>query len=227
MDKYIIAKVDTVARGKLRLAGWIIVIAHSVSQFTLDKRNFQYLYSLFSFKNILMKAFIILSFIFLTTSSFSQHQPVPDYLTTQAFPDSVKTVSLIQPDGTSVSFADMLQLYKGKKVVIDIWASWCRDCLVGLPKLEALKQKTGTADVIYVFLSVDKDDPKWKTAINRYNIQGEHYRVEGGWKTPLSNYIVLDWVPRYLVLDESGMIIMPKAIHVDDATLEKVLTGDL
>lgn len=174
-----------------------------------------------------MKAFIILSFIFVTTSGFSQHQPVPDYLTTQAFPDSIKTLPLIQPDGNHISFGDMLQLYKGKKVVIDIWASWCRDCLVGLPKLEALKHKTGTTNVVYVFLSVDKDDPKWKNAIHRYNIRGEHYCVEGGWKTPLSNYIVLDWVPRYLVLDESGMIIMPKAIHADDVAMEKVLEGGL
>jgi len=170
-----------------------------------------------------MRILFLYLFIFSTAYSFAQDQPVPDYLTTQPFPDSVGSVSLLNLEGNRMSFGDMLESYRGKKVLVDIWASWCRDCIVGLPKLDELKKKTADKDVVYIFLSVDDVDLKWRNAIFRFGIKGEHYRVEGGWKTPLSKYIVLDWVPRYLVLDETGQVIMPKAIVADDKALKDKL----
>jgi hypothetical protein len=74
-----------------------------------------------------------------------------------------------------------------------------------------------------VFLSTDKEIAKWKNAVDRFQIRGEHYLLEGAWNNPLSNYIVLDWVPRYFVLDETGKIILPKAVHADDPDLKSAL----
>ncbi|HYG18143.1 MAG TPA: thioredoxin-like domain-containing protein [Ohtaekwangia sp.] len=158
----------------------------------------------------------------LALSSFGQHQPVPDYVVKQAFPDSVLAISVAKPDGSRVKFSDVLALYHGKKLVVDIWASWCRDCIVGLPKLEELKKTTGEG-VVYLFLSVDDSEVKWRSAISRFGIKGDHYRIEDGWKNPLANYIVLDWVPRYMVLNEEGRVVMPKAIVADDQLLKDAL----
>ena len=36
-------------------------------------------------------------------------------------------------NGKKVSFDEVVSQYKGKKVLIDVWASWCKDCIVGLP----------------------------------------------------------------------------------------------
>lgn len=153
--------------------------------------------------------------------SFGQDKPVPGYLMKQDFPDSVRALSLTARDGKRVAFGDVLDTYQGKKVVVDIWASWCRDCIVGLPKLEELKKKTDHNQVAYVFLSVDKDELKWKRAIERFGIPGTHYRIETGWDNPLSSYIVLDWIPRYLVLNEKSEVIMPKAISAGDQELQR------
>jgi thiol-disulfide isomerase/thioredoxin len=172
-----------------------------------------------------MQKFLSLNFSLLAFVSlcFGQNQPVPEYVAKQNFPDSVATVSMVTLEGTRMKFSDMLKFFRGKKIVIDIWASWCKDCIVGLPKLEELRKKTSSDKVVYVFLSVDDNDAKWRAAINRFRIKGEHYRIESGWKNPLANYIVLDWVPRYLVLNEAGHVIVPKAIVADDQLLEKSL----
>ena len=171
-----------------------------------------------------MKYLIALSiFVCLASTSFSQYAPVPEYLTTQDFPDSVKSLGIRHVDGKRLTFGDMLQKYKGKKILIDIWGSWCKDCIVGYPKLDELRKEAGEENIVYVFLSTDEDERKWKNAIKRFGIRGEHYLLDGAWKNTLSNYLVLDWVPRYFVLNEKGRMILPKAIIAEDSTLKKAL----
>ena len=38
-------------------------------------------------------------------------------------------------------FQNILLKHQGKKILIDIWASWCRDCVVTLPELKKLQQE--------------------------------------------------------------------------------------
>lgn len=154
--------------------------------------------------------------------SLAQNEAVPDYLTKQDFPDSVKNMSMMNLEEQQAPFAEIMKLYAGKKVVIDIWASWCGDCIAGLPKLKVLMEKTSNEKVEYVFISLDEDEKKWRSAINKFNIPGKHYMIKKGWKNPLANYIVLDWIPRYLVLNEKGQVIMPKSISANEQ-LEKLL----
>jgi thiol-disulfide isomerase/thioredoxin len=171
-----------------------------------------------------MKCIVTFSFVlFFVTKIFSQNDPVPDYVTAQDFPDSVKILLIEDLAGKRITFGQMLASYKGKKVLIDIWGSWCRDCIVGYPKLEELRKHVGEKNIAYVFLSADKDKQKWKNAISKYNIRGDHYILDGAWVNSLSHYLVLDWVPRYLVLDENGRVIMAKAIVADNKVLKKAL----
>jgi thiol-disulfide isomerase/thioredoxin len=153
----------------------------------------------------------------------SQNQPAPAYLTTQHFPDSVLSVGMRTIEDQKISFGEMLEKHKGKKIFLDIWASWCRDCIVGYPSIDKLRNNVGDGNIVYVFLSTDKDAGKWIAAIEKFNIRGEHYLLNGAWQNALSNYVSLDWVPRYLVLDENGNVIMPKAIVADDVALRTAL----
>jgi thiol-disulfide isomerase/thioredoxin len=164
----------------------------------------------------MIRLYLTLVAVCASIALYGQNEPVPDYLTKQDFPDSVMVLKVTSLEGKQLTFSEMINAYQGKTIVVDMWASWCRDCIVGLPKLEKLKKETGEELVVYLFLSVDKDDEKWRSAIKRFNIRGEHYRIEGGWKTPLANYIVLDWVPRYMVLNQNGRVVMPKAIEADE-----------
>ena len=170
-----------------------------------------------------MKYISFLLLLCIINTGLSQNTPVPQYLTTQSFPDSVQALGMQTLKGRTLTFGDMLEIYKGKKVVIDIWGSWCRDCIVGYPKLDALRNETGEENVVYVFLSTDQEIRKWKNAIDRFKIKGEHYLLDGAWKNTLSSYIVLDWVPRYFVLDENGKMILPKAIQADDPALKTAI----
>ncbi len=166
-------------------------------------------------------SFLILGLILGLNFGCSQNKPAPKYLMNQKFPDSVAQFKMENVKGERISFEEVLELHKGKKVVLDFWASWCKDCLEGLPKLQRLQQKTKNID--YVFLSLDKTGERWKKAIKLLAIKGDHYFISEGWKNPLTNYINLDWIPRYMILDEKGRVLQAKATKVTDAEFKKIL----
>ena len=72
-----------------------------------------------------------------------------------------------------ISFKNILEKHKGSPIVIDVWASWCPDCIKGFPELKNLQQKHPKA--AYVFLSLDKTKDKWTEAIKKYDLKGDHY----------------------------------------------------
>lgn len=171
-----------------------------------------------------MKIFLLSLFVFFALNSvFAQNDPAPEYLLNQNFPDSVGNLRLADITGKDISFAEVLSSNNGKKIVIDIWASWCRDCIVSMNSLKKLQKNSAINNVVYVFLSLDKDEKKWKASIDKYDIIGQHFRVPLGWKNPLSNYIQLDWIPRFLVIDENGKIVLPKAVTAKDEKMTEVL----
>lgn len=126
---------------------------------------------------------------------------------------------VVNVNGTSFTFKEVINKYKGKKIIIDFWASWCRDCIKGLPKVRQLQKEF--PEVIYLFLSVDKRNNSWKRGIQRYKIKGEHYNLPKGMKDgDLVDFIGLGWIPRYMVLDETGKIILFKATDAADKDIK-------
>lgn len=125
-------------------------------------------------------------------------------------------------DGNQLMFQEVLDRYKGKVVLIDVWASWCPDCIEGMPKVEALQQQF--PETVFIFLSYDKTPESWVEGIEKYNVKGEHYLILSKWKGgTFSESIELDWIPRYMVLDKTGNIALYKAILADDEKLISTL----
>ena len=158
-----------------------------------------------------MKKLLLLPMLILTIISCSQAQETT--FTQETLND--KFTSL---EGEQIAFKDILAQYKGKTVVIDVWASWCPDCIKGMPKVHALQKQF--PDAVYLFLSYDRKDDAWKKGIEKYNVRGQHYHIgtkmnEGAF----SKGVNLDWIPRYMVVDKTGKIALFKAIEADDAKL--------
>ncbi len=119
------------------------------------------------------------------------------------------------------TFESILTKHNGKKILINIWASWCQDCLVGLPDL--IKLQNEAPEVVYIFLSLDKTLPRWKKAIERYQIKGDHYFMTHGKHGAFAEFINLWWIPRYMIVDETGEIILFKATKITDKKIIKAL----
>jgi len=135
-----------------------------------------------------------------------------------SFSDAALTDSFINLQGEEVTFKNVLEAYKGQTIVIDIWASWCKDCIGGMPKVKVLQQ--AHQEVVYIFLSLDKNQEAWKRGIEKYDVNGHHYFIKSGWKGDFGTFVDLDWIPRYMVIDKEGNIKVFKAVEADDKKIK-------
>ena len=69
---------------------------------------------------------------------------------------------LVLPDNNKVTFKDLLKKHKGKVTVIEVWASWCSDCVKAMPKVKEMQANHTNVD--FVFISMDKAYDKWLTS---------------------------------------------------------------
>ncbi len=139
----------------------------------------------------------------------------------KSFSEAALNEKFLSENDVEISFSEILQQYKGKTVFIDIWASWCKDCIVGMPKVQKLREEN--PDVVFLFLSLDKETESWKNGIEKYGVVGENYFIPEGWKGDFCSSIDLDWVPRYMVVNPEGEISLYKAIETNDENLLKAL----
>lgn len=161
-----------------------------------------------------MKKILSLLVIALSTLSCSQAQQTE--FKEEALSNTMKTV-----ENTDITFQEILKKYEGKTIVIDVWASWCPDCIKGMPKVKELQEKY--TDVTYLFISMDKNYEAWKKGIEKYDVQGEHYLTSDGMKGVFGKSINLDWIPRYMIVDKTGKIALFKVIEADDPKLLETL----
>ncbi len=158
-----------------------------------------------------MKPIFILAFVFLACVS---EDPT-------SFNEETLSDVFLTENNTEITFGEVLEANKGEIVFIDVWATGCKDCIVGMPKLKMLKSEF--PDVQFVYLSLDKTIPSWKKGIEKYELEGEHYYVSSGWKGHFGDGIDLDWIPRYMVVNPEGEISVYRAIKADDKDMFKTL----
>ena len=157
-----------------------------------------------------MKKILVLTLFFTTVLSCQSR--VETQFSAEALNDEFITL-----EGNSILFKSILEKHEGNTVFIDVWASWCKDCLKGLPGVKELQANNPEVD--FVYLSLDKSQVAWKKGIDRLQINGEHYFMQSGWKGAMGTFLDLDWIPRYMIIDKQGGIKVFKAIETTDITL--------
>jgi thiol-disulfide isomerase/thioredoxin len=129
------------------------------------------------------------------------------------FAKKILSIKLITPENNEISFEKILKKHTGKITLIEIWASWCGDCVNAMPKVKTMQAYNPNVD--YVFISMDKSFDKWQAGIEKHELKGDHYWATDGMKGEFGKSINLDWIPRYIILDKKGKIIIYRAIETD------------
>jgi cytochrome c biogenesis protein CcmG/thiol:disulfide interchange protein DsbE len=103
--------------------------------------------------------------------------------------------------GRTVTLAD----YRGKVLLLNVWATWCQPCRVEMPSMERLYRRLGGGDFKILAVSVDEQGDSVVTAFARelglsFDILHDQSRaIERSYQTT--------GVPESWVIDRSGVIV--------------------
>ncbi|MDP3436006.1 MAG: TlpA disulfide reductase family protein [Bacteroidales bacterium] len=122
-------------------------------------------------------------------------------------------------NGKNVSLSD----FKGKVVLVDVWATWCGPCKQQIPHAKKLEEELHGMDVVFLNVSVDeeKDKDKWKQMIIDEKLGGVHI-FASGWSKITKDYKITG-IPRFMLFDKNGNVISTEAPRPSDPALKTLI----
>jgi thiol-disulfide isomerase/thioredoxin len=113
------------------------------------------------------------------------------------------TLTFKDANGTEKSLAD----WKGRTVLLNLWATWCVPCRKEMPALAALQQKLGGPSFEVVAVNIDTRDPdKPKAWLQQAGVTGLAYYADASAKVFQELKVIGRAVgmPTSLLIDGSG-----------------------
>jgi thiol-disulfide isomerase/thioredoxin len=113
------------------------------------------------------------------------------------------TLTVKDANGTEKSLAD----WKGRTVLLNLWATWCVPCRKEMPALAALQQKLGGPSFEVVAVNIDTRDPdKPKAWLQQAGVTGLAYYADASAKVFQELKVIGRAVgmPTSLLIDGSG-----------------------
>ncbi len=106
-------------------------------------------------------------------------------------------------DGGQHSLAES----RGKYVLIDFWASWCRPCVAKLPQVEALrKQYAAEPGLVVLGANLDQEPERAKKLLRDAPLPWQHALL-GDWSdTDIPQRFGVSSVPTYVLIGPDGRV---------------------
>ncbi|MCK5168754.1 MAG: AhpC/TSA family protein [Bacteroidales bacterium] len=112
-------------------------------------------------------------------------------------------IALQNPEGDTIS----LDSLRGKYVLIDFWASWCRPCRVENPNLVKSYEKYHAKGFEIFQVSLDKKKESWLDAIEKDKLNWIHVSDLQYWNSAPAELYKVQSIPASFLLDKQGKII--------------------
>ena len=138
---------------------------------------------------------------------------------------SVKTVPQDISDGEKL-LRHILEPYKGKLVLLDVWGTWCTPCKEALAHSKEEFERLAPYDVVYLYMASNSPEESWKNIIKLYDLVGDniaHYRLPAAQQSAIENYLNIRSFPSYRLFDKEGNLVDVKVDARQLDNLERII----
>ena len=119
--------------------------------------------------------------------------------------DAVKDMT----DGEKI-FRKLIEPYKGKIIILDVWGTWCGPCKAALSKSQEEYERLKDFDIVYLYLANNSPEESWKNVIKEYEVMGDnvvHYNLPVEQQAAVENYLGVQAFPSYRLIDRNGKVL--------------------
>ena len=127
--------------------------------------------------------------------------------------DAVKDMT----DGEKI-LRKIIEPYKGKIILLDIWGTWCGPCKQRLQHSQEEYERLKDFEIVYLYLANRSSDESWKNVIKEYKIEGDnvvHYNLPAEQQSAVESFIGINGYPTYKLIDRNGTVLDVNADPID------------
>jgi peroxiredoxin len=126
--------------------------------------------------------------------------------------------TLARRDGSLLSLSD----FRGKVVVLDFWASWCKPCRASFPWVREFYKEYKDKGIEIIGMSIDSNRASWEKALDEEQLpwpQVIDETVKGSYRVEELYHVLA--VPMFVVVDKEGKIVL--RAHMEKKELSAVV----
>ncbi|MET4104680.1 TlpA disulfide reductase family protein [Hymenobacter sp. UYP22] len=112
-------------------------------------------------------------------------------------------IELPAADGSRLKLSSL----RGKYVLVDFWASWCRPCREESPNLRKIYGQFHSRGLEIVSVSLDDNRARWHQAIAADELTWYHVSDLRGWQNAAARAYGVRAIPYSVLLDPEGRVL--------------------
>ena len=112
----------------------------------------------------------------------------------------------------------ILEPYKGKFVLLDIWGTWCGPCKEALSHSTEEYARLKDYDIQYLYLANKSPQTSWENVIKEYNVSGPnvaHYNLPREQQAAIEHHLGVHAWPTYKLFNRDGELLDLKVSAFD------------